>query len=262
MPLTREPITSEPITSGERRGREPRPARIGLTARHDDLRAQRNRGGDPLLSEELHVQRCGDLFQQARHGRSCARCGEHRRAVRAEHQRAVDLPGGDRGLVGDHPQLEGAGLSRFAVDGFHARSMDDIIWESGLSAGAVHRYCASKDELILAAVSEALRVIRTDLDTLLDTRDTTDPGQALAEMLARHPDRVARLERGHSRHDAAHRLAAGRHHPGGLDPEATAPLVLSIAMGYVVQRAVLGDRLDVTTYERAFASLLVDHPGD
>jgi TetR/AcrR family transcriptional regulator, transcriptional repressor of aconitase len=38
----------------------------------------------------------------------------------------------------------------FMRDGFHATSMQDLVAEAGLSAGAVYRYFASKDEMIVA----------------------------------------------------------------------------------------------------------------
>ncbi|GAA1914332.1 TetR/AcrR family transcriptional regulator [Streptomyces sodiiphilus] len=45
--------------------------------------------------------------------------------------------------------LEGA-IRCFARNGFHATSMQDVLRESGLSAGAVYRYFTGKDELITA----------------------------------------------------------------------------------------------------------------
>ncbi|MEU6218605.1 TetR/AcrR family transcriptional regulator [Streptomyces sp. NPDC047022] len=54
--------------------------------------------------------------------------------------------------------LEGAVLC-FARNGFHATSMQDVLKEAGLSAGAVYRYFSSKDELIAAVVGEVLDVL-------------------------------------------------------------------------------------------------------
>ncbi|MEU7581240.1 helix-turn-helix domain-containing protein [Streptomyces sp. NPDC041068] len=51
--------------------------------------------------------------------------------------------------------LDGAALC-FARNGFHATSMQDVLKEVGLSAGAVYRYFRGKDELITAIVSEVL----------------------------------------------------------------------------------------------------------
>jgi AcrR family transcriptional regulator len=44
----------------------------------------------------------------------------------------------------------------FARDGFHATSVNDIITESGLSAGSVYLYFKSKNELIAAVVDMTL----------------------------------------------------------------------------------------------------------
>ncbi|MEU6844542.1 helix-turn-helix domain-containing protein [Streptomyces sp. NPDC046716] len=51
--------------------------------------------------------------------------------------------------------MDGAALC-FARNGFHATSMQDVLKEVGLSAGAVYRYFSGKEELIHAIVTEAL----------------------------------------------------------------------------------------------------------
>ena len=43
----------------------------------------------------------------------------------------------------------------FQKQGLHATTMSDIIATSGLSAGAVYSYFASKEDLILAAIKDA-----------------------------------------------------------------------------------------------------------
>ncbi|MFF0277541.1 TetR/AcrR family transcriptional regulator [Streptomyces sp. NPDC004330] len=55
--------------------------------------------------------------------------------------------------------LDGAGRC-FARNGFHATSMQDVLGEVGLSAGAVYRYFRGKDEIIGAIASEAFAGIR------------------------------------------------------------------------------------------------------
>ncbi|MEU6551735.1 helix-turn-helix domain-containing protein [Streptomyces sp. NPDC046915] len=55
--------------------------------------------------------------------------------------------------------LDGAALC-FARNGFHATSMQDVLKEADLSAGAVYRYFSGKDELIRAIVGEVLEVLR------------------------------------------------------------------------------------------------------
>ena len=55
--------------------------------------------------------------------------------------------------------LDGAARC-FARNGFHATSMQDVLKEVDLSAGAVYRYFSGKDELIAAIVTEVLGSIR------------------------------------------------------------------------------------------------------
>ena len=55
--------------------------------------------------------------------------------------------------------LDGAARC-FARNGFHATSMQDVLRESGLSAGAVYRYFASKEEIVAAIAGEAFGLVR------------------------------------------------------------------------------------------------------
>jgi AcrR family transcriptional regulator len=55
--------------------------------------------------------------------------------------------------------LNGAALC-FARNGFHATSMQDVLKEVDLSAGAVYRYFSGKEELIGAIVAEVLETVR------------------------------------------------------------------------------------------------------
>jgi AcrR family transcriptional regulator len=59
--------------------------------------------------------------------------------------------------------LDGAALC-FARNGFHATSMQDVLKEVDLSAGAVYRYFSGKDELIAAIVNEVLGEIQDAFD--------------------------------------------------------------------------------------------------
>ncbi|MFR9726011.1 TetR/AcrR family transcriptional regulator [Streptomyces sp. MS19] len=54
--------------------------------------------------------------------------------------------------------LEGAARC-FARDGFHATSMQDILRETGLSAGAVYRYFPGKDAMIVDLAHHVLREV-------------------------------------------------------------------------------------------------------
>jgi AcrR family transcriptional regulator len=59
--------------------------------------------------------------------------------------------------------LAGARRS-FIRDGFHATSMQDLIDETGVSAGGVYRYFSSKDEIILAIAHDNLKEVVSLLD--------------------------------------------------------------------------------------------------
>lgn len=173
----------------------------------------------------------------------------------------------------------------FAADGFHQTSMDDVIRASGLSAGAVYQYFRSKDELIVAAAGEALAEIRATLDGLGERR-ADSPAKAVVEVLRtvpfihvegtvdvtrialngwtealRNPELHALVHDGYAafRVQIAALLGAWRDEGAvraDLDPDATAPVLLSIVLGYVVQRALFGDEVDPASYERGIADLL------
>src|ERR1700744_2230684 len=77
-------------------------------------------------------------------------------------------------------QILGAARRCFLRDGFHSASMQDLFAEAGLSAGAVYRYFASKDEVIVAIAEENMREV---LATVHELASGT-PGRSLAEVMA------------------------------------------------------------------------------
>ena len=56
-------------------------------------------------------------------------------------------------------QILDAARRCFVRNGFHATSMQDVLGEAHLSAGAVYRYFRSKDEIVTAIASDSLRQI-------------------------------------------------------------------------------------------------------
>lgn len=86
--------------------------------------------------------------------------------------------------------LDGAARC-FARDGFHGTSMQDVLEESGLSAGAVYRYFRSKDEIIEAL---ALAVLG-DVGGTFDEAVTAEPPQPPDEVIPAALDRVLSQER-------------------------------------------------------------------
>lgn len=85
--------------------------------------------------------------------------------------------------------LDGAARC-FARDGFHATSMQDILSEAGLSAGAVYRYFRGKEELIAAIADEAFAGIRGAFEAAARTTPPPTPdvllGRVLRSMLEEH----------------------------------------------------------------------------
>jgi AcrR family transcriptional regulator len=58
-------------------------------------------------------------------------------------------------------QILDAARRCFIRNGFHATSMQDVLAEAGLSAGAVYRYFKGKDDIIAAIAGEALAEVAT-----------------------------------------------------------------------------------------------------
>jgi AcrR family transcriptional regulator len=68
-------------------------------------------------------------------------------------------------------QILDAARRCFTRNGFHATSMQDVLAEAGLSAGAVYRYFRSKDEIVVAIASEAVTEIAGALDSAFEADD-------------------------------------------------------------------------------------------
>jgi TetR/AcrR family transcriptional regulator, transcriptional repressor of aconitase len=165
-------------------------------------------------------------------------------------------------------QILGAARRCFLRDGFHSTSMQDLFAEAGLSAGAVYRYFASKDEVIVAIaeqnMGEVLAMMRevaegtpgrslgevmAGLMTLVRARDSAEDLGAMAvlvwaealrnpslarqlrELLARMGDELATLVAEHQR--------AGQL-PATVAADAIARTLVSMMGGYILQLTMLG----------------------
>ncbi|MGI5350903.1 TetR/AcrR family transcriptional regulator [Streptomyces sp. CA-250714] len=73
----------------------------------------------------------------------------------------------------------------FLSNGFHATSMQDVLKESGLSAGAVYRYFRSKEEIIAAVAEEALETIRSSFDRVAAADVPPTPDELFTEVFGR-----------------------------------------------------------------------------
>lgn len=73
----------------------------------------------------------------------------------------------------------------FARNGFHATSMQDVLREADLSAGAVYRYFSSKEELIGAIVTEVLDNVREAFEEAVREGPPAPPDVLVGEVLGR-----------------------------------------------------------------------------
>jgi AcrR family transcriptional regulator len=93
-------------------------------------------------------------------------------------------------------QILAAARRCFLRDGFHETSMQDLFAESGLSSGAVYRYFASKEDMILAIAEENLRDVTALIHALATSRHGEGLGAALAEVLEVVRDKHAQSDLG------------------------------------------------------------------
>ncbi|MYT75613.1 TetR/AcrR family transcriptional regulator [Streptomyces sp. cg28] len=184
--------------------------------------------------------------------------------------------------------MDGAALC-FARGGFHATSMQDVLKEVGLSAGAVYRYFSGKEELIRAIVTEVLDDVRTVyeeagrqapppppyelIDKVLRDVHGLRPGlreagvpvfarlmiQVWTETL-RDPELAAVIQDGFSKVTAAWvRIVEGYQRAGMMsadaDPEAVARVMVAAAQGFLTQQALF-DRVPVESLQAGLRGLM------
>ncbi|HWE88732.1 MAG TPA: TetR/AcrR family transcriptional regulator [Pseudonocardiaceae bacterium] len=170
----------------------------------------------------------------------------------------------------------------FSRKGFHQASMQDVIRESGLSAGAIYSYFKSKNDII-AALADRLA---GSFDQLLGQISTEDPLPSLAEIMGRAavavvaqagPDGPARLAphawsaalaspelaasiRGPMTNlrailtGVAQRMKDDGRLPADADPAAVGATLLCLMPGFVIQYLILGD-VDADTIQRGLRAL-------
>ena len=167
-------------------------------------------------------------------------------------------------------QIIAAARRRFAANGFHLTSMEDVIAESGLSAGALYGYFPSKNSLIAATIEDTLNLVGESAREVL--ADAVSPGQTLSDLVRviigtlvdgsvdpsvialfawaeapRNPDlRAALTDRYRGLRAVLTGVAREWFERAGVGvDEATVESVgktlLATLMGFVAQRAILGD---------------------
>ena len=190
----------------------------------------------------------------------------------------------DAHLAARREQIIEAAMSRFAEGGFHSTGMAEVITATGLSAGAVYRYFPSKEALIRAIVEERVlsaaaaafeRILDEGVDDPVDAvsaalgtvdaisaREGVDltrvAVQAWAEAL-RNPDilEVAQGAYARMRFYLAAVARRGQEHgrlAADADPDELAKTMLSLAMGYLIQRLIMND-VDRDSYIAALRAL-------
>ena len=152
-------------------------------------------------------------------------------------------------------QILDAAAACFAREGFHRTSVQDIVRESGVSAGLVYRYFTGKDDMIAAIVAdwheqrfqrdpvtaytELLRGLgdpaaRDDLRLALQVWAETVRSEPIRDLVRSGVDRPAR--------HAADLLAAATL-PPGVDLDAVIRIFIAVYQGLLLQ-TVLDDTLD------------------
>ncbi|MDC2950777.1 MULTISPECIES: TetR/AcrR family transcriptional regulator [Streptomyces] len=88
-------------------------------------------------------------------------------------------------------QIVNAAARCFARNGFQATSMQDVLKEADLSAGAVYRYFTGKEELISAIVAEVIDEIRDAFQQAAAQRPLPSPeiliGRVIRLVLGKEP---------------------------------------------------------------------------
>ncbi|HEY5852721.1 MAG TPA: TetR/AcrR family transcriptional regulator [Aldersonia sp.] len=172
-------------------------------------------------------------------------------------------------------QIIAAARRRFAANGFHLTSMEDVITESGLSAGALYGYFPSKSSLIEATIEDTLDLLGATAREVLATAPEVSPGQTLADLVRviiatledgsvdptvialfawaeapRNPElRAALTERYRGLRAVLSGVArewfeSSETYTVAVDDatvEAVGKVLLATLMGFVAQRAILGD---------------------
>jgi AcrR family transcriptional regulator len=80
-------------------------------------------------------------------------------------------------------QIVAAALRCFAREGFHATTMQHVIRESGLSAGAVYRYFPSKNALVVAGATGVMAGAREVLAGMAQRPEQVRPEDVVADLL-------------------------------------------------------------------------------
>jgi AcrR family transcriptional regulator len=87
-------------------------------------------------------------------------------------------------LAARRRQILDAARRCFVRNGFHASSMQDILAEANLSAGAVYRYFPSKEDIVAAIATEALAELTASFEAVFDPDAPPPLDEALGRIFA------------------------------------------------------------------------------
>jgi AcrR family transcriptional regulator len=162
-------------------------------------------------------------------------------------------------------QIVDAARARFASHGFTRTSITDIVAESGLSNGAIYRYFASKEELVIAVCEQAsdgfptaltAGAINVFLEHVRVLAKETGHARLVAQIYAEaavNPALAAVVqEQLSSMRKAVARLIPDRQN---ADAEQIAEAFVALCVGYSEQLSVRGD-LDPAPFTSALVALL------
>jgi AcrR family transcriptional regulator len=169
----------------------------------------------------------------------------------------------------------------FATNGFHATSMDDILRAANMSAGGAYRYFASKDEIIAAIAEETVGSLAHAVRTVMDEEPDLRLDEALARIVrfidtlaekvgglplvvwaeAQRDPQIALLVKSGATQvrasvaELVRRTQTSAGMPADIDSRAVDIVVMSLLVGYLMQRQVVGD-VDPESYAIGLAVLL------
>jgi TetR/AcrR family transcriptional regulator, transcriptional repressor of aconitase len=180
-------------------------------------------------------------------------------------------------------QIMDAAITCFAREGFHRTTMQDIVSETGLSAGAIYRYFRAKEDIVAAIAAEhhaaeaaAFAEVGTSDDVAAVLRQLVhvslgrlaDPAEQQWRRVtvqvwgeALRNDRVMDIVRSGLDEPVAiltelfRRGQRDGRLPPELDPDGAARVCASIFQGLVLQQA-WDPKLDVGAYIRAVLALV------
>jgi AcrR family transcriptional regulator len=165
-------------------------------------------------------------------------------------------------------QILDAARRCFVHNGFHATSMQDVLREAGLSAGAVYRYFPSKASIVAAIAEETVGDVIRAIEEITGAEPVPPLEEAMARVLRavdahtgpqgnariamqvwaealREPALADLVQATYGRIRASFVELAGRARdagriPADADPEQVGVVLFSMVPGYILQRLLVG----------------------